>query len=51
MKQVILLRIHERRSFAQIGLTMHRSAEAARKLWGRAIRRLEQKLRQGGDGE
>ena len=51
MQQIIVLRTHERRSFVQAGLAMDRSAEAARKLWARAIRRLEQELRHGGEEE
>ena len=42
--RVILLRNQERRSFAEIGPLMGRSAEAARRLWSRAIERLQQEL-------
>ncbi len=41
-RQVITLRSIERQSFSEIGRVMHRSAEAARKLWLRAIKQLEQ---------
>jgi RNA polymerase sigma-70 factor (ECF subfamily) len=42
--RVILLRNQERRPFAEIGQLMGRSAEAARRLWSRAIERLQQEL-------
>jgi RNA polymerase sigma-70 factor (ECF subfamily) len=51
MKQVIVLRIHERQTFPHIGLVMGRSADAARKLWARAMQRLEVELRSGSGGE
>lgn len=38
---VIVLRNWEQRSFAEIGEQMNRSAEAARKLWSRAIEKLK----------
>ncbi len=41
---VLVLRNQERRSFAEIGQLMERSAEAARRLWSRAIERLQQEL-------
>lgn len=40
-RQVIILRNLEALSFHEIGHTMNRSPDAARKLWGRAIQRLE----------
>jgi RNA polymerase sigma-70 factor (ECF subfamily) len=43
-RRVILLRNQERRSFAEIGQLMDRSAEAARRLWSQAIERLQQEL-------
>jgi RNA polymerase sigma-70 factor (ECF subfamily) len=46
---VILLRSHERYSFAEIGCCMDRTAEAARKLWFRAIERLQQELADGNE--
>jgi len=41
-RQVITLRIHEGRSFEAIGQLLNRSAEAARKLWVRAMRGLRE---------
>jgi RNA polymerase sigma-70 factor (ECF subfamily) len=38
---VIVLRNWEQRSFAEIGVRMNRSAEAARKLWSRALEKLK----------
>lgn len=43
-RRVIVLRHWERFSFAEIGHAMGRSSEAARKLWARAFRRLQQEL-------
>ena len=43
-QQVIRLRNYERLSFEEAGRRMGRSAEAARKLWGRAVERLQQIL-------
>jgi RNA polymerase sigma-70 factor, ECF subfamily len=40
-RRVIRLRNWDQRSFAEIGQRMNRSAEAARKLWSRAIERLK----------
>lgn len=40
-RQVIILRNLETLSFHEIGHTMNRSPDAVRKLWGRAIQRLE----------
>jgi RNA polymerase sigma-70 factor, ECF subfamily len=44
-RQVIYLRHRDHRSFAEIGEQMGRTAEAVRKLWQRAIERLEEELR------
>lgn len=44
MKAAIVLRNREHLSFAEIGLQLQRSSEAARKLWARAIERLQQEL-------
>jgi RNA polymerase sigma-70 factor (ECF subfamily) len=41
-RRVIVLRYHEERSFDDIGQLMNLSANAARKLWARAIKRLRQ---------
>jgi RNA polymerase sigma-70 factor (ECF subfamily) len=46
MRKVILLRQREYLSFAQIGEQMGRSAEAARKLWVRAIARLRREVQE-----
>jgi RNA polymerase sigma-70 factor, ECF subfamily len=43
-RRVILLRNQERRSFEEIGQVMERSAEAARRLWSRAIEKLQREL-------
>lgn len=43
-QQVILLRHRENLSFAEIGARLDRSAEAARKLWARAVRQLQTEL-------
>jgi RNA polymerase sigma-70 factor, ECF subfamily len=40
-RQVLILRYHEGKSFEEIGGVMGRSANAIRKLWLRAIRRLQ----------
>jgi RNA polymerase sigma-70 factor (ECF subfamily) len=45
-RQVIQLRNYERLSFEEIGLRMERSADAARKLWGRALKKLQQLMGQ-----
>lgn len=42
--QAIMLRNREGHSFEQIGQLMNRSANAARKLWGRAVERLQQEM-------
>jgi RNA polymerase sigma-70 factor (ECF subfamily) len=43
-RRVLHLRYQEKQSFAQIGVTLSCSAEAARKLWGRAVRSLQKTL-------
>jgi RNA polymerase sigma-70 factor (ECF subfamily) len=44
-RQVILLRYQEQRPFEEIAPLMHRSHEAVRSLWARAIRRLRQDMK------
>ena len=41
-RQVLLLRYQEERSFAEIARLMHRSVNAVRKLWARAVERLQE---------
>ena len=48
LQRVIELRHREHLSFREIGHQMERSPEAARKLWARAIERLQQEI-QGSD--
>lgn len=43
-RRVILLRHRDDRTFAQIGVALEKSEEAARKLWVRAVERLQQAL-------
>ncbi|MCI0456758.1 MAG: sigma-70 family RNA polymerase sigma factor [Gemmataceae bacterium] len=43
-RRVITWRYQEERSFEEIGRLLHRSPEAARKLWARAIERLQEEL-------
>jgi RNA polymerase sigma-70 factor (ECF subfamily) len=43
-RQIIMLRYWSRLSFAEIGEIMHRTPDAARKLWARALERLESDL-------
>jgi RNA polymerase sigma-70 factor, ECF subfamily len=43
-RKVVVLRSREHLSFVEIGAQMERSAEAARKLWFRAVERLQQEL-------
>lgn len=43
-RQVLQLRYDERCSFAEIGNSLHRSPEAVRKMWGRALERLRQDM-------
>jgi RNA polymerase sigma-70 factor (ECF subfamily) len=42
--RVVRLRNQERRSFEEIGTLLGRSAEAARRLWSRAVERLQREL-------
>jgi RNA polymerase sigma-70 factor (ECF subfamily) len=44
LRRVLVLRTWERLSFVEIGAELKKSADAARKLWGRAVRRLEEEL-------
>jgi RNA polymerase sigma-70 factor, ECF subfamily len=48
-RQVVVLRNWERRSFKEIGAVLGRSGEAARKLWARAIEKLQQILENPSD--
>jgi RNA polymerase sigma-70 factor (ECF subfamily) len=43
-RRVITLRNQERREFDEVGRLMDRSTDAARRLWSRAIERLQQEL-------
>lgn len=43
-QQVLNLRYREERSFDEIAATMNRSANAVRKLWARAVEKLEEEL-------
>jgi RNA polymerase sigma-70 factor (ECF subfamily) len=43
-RRVILLRYQENRTFEEIGALLGRSAEAARKLWWRALERVQEDL-------
>jgi RNA polymerase sigma-70 factor (ECF subfamily) len=43
-RRVITFRYREERSFEEIGQLMQRSADAARKLWARAVERLQDEL-------
>jgi RNA polymerase sigma-70 factor (ECF subfamily) len=43
-QQVLRLRYQDQRTFADIGTTLNCSAEAARKLWARAVDQLQKKL-------
>jgi RNA polymerase sigma-70 factor (ECF subfamily) len=45
-RRVVILRYQEERTFEEIGQLMGRSANAVRKLWVRAIERLEQELKE-----
>lgn len=45
-RQVLLLRHREERTFEEIGQVMQRSADAARKLWARAVERLQNEWEQ-----
>ena len=44
LRMVLVLRTWERKSFVEIGVELNISPDAARKLWARAVRRLEEKL-------
>ncbi len=44
-QQVLALRTWQRLSFAEIGNEMNKSADSVRKLWGRAVDRLNRELR------
>lgn len=44
-RQVLALRYDEGRPFAEIGVALERSEEAAKKLWLRAVRRLRDEMR------
>ena len=44
-RQVVLLRYREERTFEEIGHIMGRSANAVRKLWLRAVKRLKEELK------
>ncbi|MFL5327478.1 MAG: sigma-70 family RNA polymerase sigma factor [Gemmataceae bacterium] len=46
-QQVLNLRYRENRAFEKIAITMNRSANAVRKLWARAIERLQEELDAG----
>jgi RNA polymerase sigma-70 factor (ECF subfamily) len=43
-RQVVTLRYQEQKSFEEIGVLMARSSEAVRKLWWRALERLQENL-------
>ena len=43
-RQVVLLRYQEKKTFEEIGQIMGRTPNAARKLWLRAVERLQQEL-------
>jgi len=43
-RRVVLMRYREGRSFADIAVSMARSENAVRKLWFRAVERLQQEL-------
>jgi RNA polymerase sigma-70 factor (ECF subfamily) len=43
-QEVIRLRSDERRSFEEIGRKLNRTADGARMLWGRAVRKLQSRL-------
>lgn len=44
LREVLVLRTWERHSFAEVAARLNRSEEAARKLWGRAVRRLQKEM-------
>jgi RNA polymerase sigma-70 factor (ECF subfamily) len=43
-RRVITLRYEQQLSFEEIGQLLHRSPDAARKLWARAVERLQEEL-------
>ena len=43
-RRLLVLRYQEEKSFEEIGQLMGRTANAVRKLWGRAIERLQAEL-------
>jgi RNA polymerase sigma-70 factor, ECF subfamily len=45
-RQVLLLRYQEQRAFEEIAEQMNRSANAVRKLWMRAVERLQDEMRE-----
>jgi RNA polymerase sigma-70 factor (ECF subfamily) len=45
-RQVLVLRYQDEKSFDEIGRLLNRTANAARKLWLRAVERLQQELNQ-----
>jgi RNA polymerase sigma-70 factor (ECF subfamily) len=44
-REIIVRRTWEQKSFVEIGRELGKSADATRRLWGRAVRRLEQALK------
>ncbi len=48
-QRAIELRNFERRSFGELAIELHRSEDAARKLWLRAVARLQRELNPNGD--
>jgi RNA polymerase sigma-70 factor (ECF subfamily) len=49
-QRVLRLRHQEQLTFVEIGQHMDRSEEAARKLWGRAVEELRQRLKEAESG-
>ena len=49
--EVVVLWIWEELSFAEIGVRMGRSAESARKLWSRAVDKLQVELERVANGQ
>lgn len=47
LREVLVLRTWERRSFAEVAARLNGTPESVRKLWGRAVRRLQDKLNDG----
>jgi RNA polymerase sigma-70 factor (ECF subfamily) len=43
-QQVVVLHVREEKTFDEIGRKLNRSAEAARKLWNRALDRLQEEI-------